>query len=351
LKPTGKAEKRRGSKSDIVKIFVTGHLGYIGTHLVQILKSQGHEVCGCDLNLFPESAWEKSAAPDAELIKDFRKLSIDELKGFDALIHLAAISNDPMGDLDQEITYSVNLHGTADLAAKARKAGIPRFYFSGSCSVYGKGVSLDLDETAEMRPVSAYAISKVEAEKALMQLASEQFCPVFLRNSTAYGYSDNFRVDLVVNNLLGCAFTRGDIRIMSDGTPWRPLIHCRDIARAFVAMLNEPVDKIRNLAVNIGANEENFQVKDVAANVQKLIPSASVVFTGEVGNDPRNYRVNFDLLGKILPEFRLEYSLEKGMKHLHQKFCSQSFSLKDFEGDRFTRLKILKHKLHLLNTL
>lgn len=282
---------------------------------------------------------------------DFRKLTADDLKGFDAVIHLAAISNDPMGDLDQEITYSVNLHGTVGLAEKARRAGVPRFLFSGSCSVYGKGLDLDLDEKAELRPVSAYAISKVEAEKALSQLAGDTFCPVFLRNATAYGYSPNFRVDLVVNNLLGCAFTRGDIRIMSDGTPWRPLIHCRDIARAFAAMLKEPADKIRNLAVNIGANLENFQVKDVAGLVQEIIPEASVVFTGEVGNDPRNYRVNFDLLGKTLPDFRLEYKLKKGMVHLHQMFRQYKFSLDDFQGERFTRLKILKNKLHLLNTV
>lgn len=332
-----------------MKVFVTGHKGYIGAHLVSLLKSEGHEVTGCDLNLFEGCQWDPLVKPDIELIKDLRNLEIAELEGYDCIIHLAAISNDPMGDLIEDITYSINLEGTYNLAEKAKKAGIPRFLFSGSCSVYGKGEKLDLDENSSMNPVSAYAISKVESEQRIGKLADESFSPAYLRNSTAYGYSPMLRIDLVVNNLLGCALTKGDIKIMSDGTPWRPLIHCKDIARAFIAFMNAPKEKIHNKAVNIGANEENYQVKDVAEFVQKLIPEAEVVFTGEVGEDPRNYRVNFDKLNQILPEFRLEYSLFDGMKELFEKYKEHNFSASDFDGDQFVRLRTLKNRLDKLN--
>jgi nucleoside-diphosphate-sugar epimerase len=263
-------------------------------------------------------------------------------------MHLAAISNDPMGDLDEDYTYSVNLKGSVKLAKMAKAAGVSRFLFAGSCSVYGKGDKLDLDEFANLNPVSAYAISKVEAEKEIGKFADDSFSPTFLRNSTAYGFSPMLRIDLVVNNLLACAFTRGDIRIMSDGTPWRPLIHCKDIARAFIALANAPIEKIHNQAINIGANDENYQVKDVADKVKELIPNANIVYTGEVGEDPRNYRVNFDLLNKTLPDFKLEYTLNKGMEELFQKYVEHKFSLKDFEGDKFVRLRTLKKKINQL---
>lgn len=244
-----------------MKIFVTGHNGYIGPHLVSLLKEAGHSVTGCDINLFEEAKIAELVPPDSELVKDIRDLTVGDLKGHDCIMHLAAISNDPMGDLNPEITYSINREGSINLGELSKAAGVKRFLFSSSCSIYGKGVNNDLDETAAINPLTAYAISKIDVEKKLTEMADENFCPIFLRNSTAYGYSPMFRIDLVVNNLLACAVSKGDIRIMSDGQPWRPLIHCKDIARAFVEFASVPQEKINAKAINIGSNEENYQVK------------------------------------------------------------------------------------------
>lgn len=328
-----------------MNIFVTGHKGYIGSHLVDILKQEGHSVTGCDLGFYDGCEFDSPVKPDAELKKDIRYLTTADLEGYDCVMHLAAISNDPMGDLTPSLTFDINKDGSVNLAKLSKQAGIQRFLFAGSCSVYGQGETLDLDENAGFNPISTYAVSKVEAEYGIKQLADNDFSPVILRNSTAYGYSPMLRIDLVVNNLLACAFTRGDIRIMSDGTPWRPLIHCRDIARAFAAFANAPKEVIHNQSVNIGANCENYQVKDVADKVQKLLPNASIIFTGQTGADPRNYRVKFDLLYKLLPEFKLKYTLESGMENLYKHFIDKKFSLADFEGDRYVRLKTLKKKM------
>jgi nucleoside-diphosphate-sugar epimerase len=316
---------------------------------VDLLKQGGHYVTGCDLNLFDGCGWEPVVRPDKELIKDVRQISPTDIEGHDCIMHLAAISNDPMGDLDPELTFSVNRDGSINLARLARQTGVGRFLFSGSCSVYGQGEKLDLDENAAFNPITAYAKSKIDTEREVSLLADDHFSPVFLRNSTAFGHSPMLRIDLVVNNLLGCAVARGDIRIMSDGTPWRPLIHCRDIARAFIAIMNAPRQAVHNRAINIGANKENYQVKDIGDLVQKFVPHANIVYTGEVGADPRNYRVNFDLLGKLLPDFKLEYSLAAGMEELHKKYLEHKFSQADFDGDQFVRLRTLKKRLSLVH--
>src|SRR5206468_1296225 len=225
----------------------------------------------------------------------------------------------PMGAVDSATTYAVNRDASVRLAHIAKQAGVPRFLFAGSCSIYGTGKSLDLDEEAPLNPLTAYAQSKIDSEKAIAPMADASFTPIFLRNATAYGHSPMLRIDLVVNNLLGSALSYGEIRIQSDGTPRRPLIHCRDIARAFLALAQAPRDKVHNKAINVGANSENYQVKDVGNQVKRLIPAANVAYTGEVGTDPRNYRVKFDLLYKLLPEFRLQYNLISGMEELHKK--------------------------------
>jgi nucleoside-diphosphate-sugar epimerase len=328
-----------------MKILVTGHRGYIGPHLVSLLKAAGHHVTGVDIGYFDDCNWEPLPAADREIHADFRSLTERDLQGFDAVCHLAAISNDPMGDLDEQLTYDTNRAGSIDLARRAKNAGVPRFLFSGSCSVYGKGETLDLDENAKFNPVSAYAVSKVDTEVNVSPLADKDFSPAFLRNATAYGHSPNLRIDLVANNLLACAIARGDIRIMSDGTPWRPLVHCHDIARAFVLFAEAPREKIHNLSVNIGANEQNYQVRDVGDAVQRLVPAAKVVYTGEVGPDPRNYRVKFDKLYSLFPDFRLKYNLQTGLEELLQKYREHHFSLNDFNGDQFVRLRSIKKKL------
>jgi nucleoside-diphosphate-sugar epimerase len=331
-----------------MKIFVTGPRGYIGAHLVDVLKQEGHTVIGCDLNLFEGCEWEPLVRPDRELIQDIRAVDTQDLEGCDCVMHLAAISNDPMGEMNAGITFSVNRDGSIRLAEVAKRAGVPRFLFSGSCSVYGQGEKLNLEENDPLNPLTAYAQSKIATERAVSELADTSFTPVYLRNATAYGHSPMLRIDLVVNNLLGSALAYGEIRIQSDGSPWRPLIHCRDIARVFAAFAAAPKEIIHNQAVNIGANRENYQVRDIGDQVQRLIPSARIVYTGEVGADPRNYRVNFNRLSQLLPGFRLQYDLATGMEELHRKMVDHDFGKNDFEGAQFVRLRTLKDRFHLL---
>lgn len=328
-----------------MRVFVTGHKGYIGAHLVELLKAAGHEVTGCDIGLFEGCEWEPLACPDRELMQDVRDVAEHDLDGHDAVCHLAAISNDPMGELNPEITLGVNRDASVELARCAKRAGVGRYLFSGSCSVYGQGDKLDLEEGDPLNPLTAYAKSKIETEAAVSALADADFTPVYLRNATAYGHSPMLRIDLVVNNLLGSALAYNEIRIQSDGSPWRPLVHCRDIARAFVAFLEAPREAIHNEAVNVGGNSENYQVKDVADQVARLVPEAAITFTGEVGADPRNYRVCFDKLNRLLPQFELAYDLASGMEELHRKYLEHGFDAADFEGDQFVRIRMLKRRL------
>ena len=331
-----------------MRVFVTGHRGYIGCHLVDLLKQAGHTVTGCDLRLFDGCEWEPLIPADVELVKDVRQLTAKDLDNHDCVMHLAAISNDPMGDINPEITYRVNRDGSVHLAKIAKQAGVGRYLFSGSCSVYGAGQKLDLEESDVLAPLTAYAKSKIETEQQVSPLADDGFTPVYLRNATAYGHSPMLRIDLVVNNLLACAVALGDIRIMSDGSPWRPLVHCRDIARAFVAFMKAPRERVHNKAVNVGGNSENYQVKDVADQVRTLVPGAAITYTGEVGADPRNYRVRFDLLHQLLPDFRLQYTLTSGMEELHRKLVEHQFGQADFQGDQFVRLRTLRKRLDRL---
>ena len=331
-----------------MKVFITGHRGYIGAHLVELLREQGFHVVGCDVNLFRNCEAYAAVPPHEELVKDVREVTPEDLEGADAVMHLAAISNDPMGDLDETLTLDINYRGSVHMAETAKRAGVQRFLFAGSCSVYGKGASLNLTEDDALAPITAYARSKVDSEKTISDLADRAFSPVFLRNATAFGDSPMLRIDLVANNLLACALVHGEIRIMSDGTPWRPLIHCRDIAHAFVALAKAPRDRVHNQRINIGDNAENYQVRDVADRVRDLVPGAKVVYTGEAGADPRDYRVSFDRLRQLLPDFRLEFDLTRGLQQLHDRLVRTGFDRAAFESDRFVRLRTLKKRFDAL---
>ncbi len=333
-----------------MKVFVTGHRGYIGSHLVDVLREEGVHVVGCDLNLFEHCEWYSRTPSNEELAKDVRDVTVRDLDGIDAVMHLAAISNDPMGDLDEQLTRDVNFHGSVHMAETAKRAGVERFLFAGSCSVYGKGASPSMTEADTLAPLTAYARSKVDSERAISALADAAFSPIFLRSATAFGDSPMLRVDLVANNLLACALVHGEIRIMSDGSPWRPLVHCRDIARAFVALAKAPRERVHNQAINVGDNNENYRVRDVAERVQHLVPGANVVYTGEVGSDPRDYRVNFDRLRQLLPDFRPQFDLALGLRNLHDNMVRKGFNRTAFEGDRFVRLRTIRKRLDTLQT-
>lgn len=348
----GQLIRHRGGLGAKVKVLVTGNLGFIGPHLIQQLKRNGHIAVGVDIDLFSGCKWYELPLPHKQIIKDFRKLTVEELVGYDCIMHLAAISNDPMGNLHPKLTYDINFKGSVELAKLAKLANVPRFLFASSCSVYGKTQDgQSLDESAELSPLSAYAESKIKTEKEVSVLSDESFCPIFLRNSTAYGNSPMLRIDLVVNNLLGCAFAKNEIAINSNGLPWRPLIHCSDIAKAFVALLDCPKDLVQGKAINIGSNDENYQVRGVAEAIHKVLPCAKIVFTGKMVSDPRDYKVNFDLLSSVLPDFKLDYTLQTGIEDLLSEFVRRDFNAEDFNGDQFVRMSCLKNSLSKLTAV
>jgi nucleoside-diphosphate-sugar epimerase len=328
-----------------VKVLVTGHRGYIGVHLVDVLKAAGHEVTGCDVRLFEGCEWEPFTQADHDLHKDVRELEPQEVAGHDCVMHLAAISNDPMGDINPDLTASVNRDASIRLAQIAKETGVPRYLFASSCSVYGKRDGL-IDESGDLNPLTIYAKSKIDTEAAVGEMASDDFTPAYLRNATAYGHSPMLRIDIVANNLLARALGTGAIAMISDGTPWRPLIHCRDIARAFCAFMEAPQAAIHNQAINVGGNQENYQVKQVADEVQRLVPEASITFAQDSrDDDPRSYRVSFDRLAQALPDFRLSYTLATGLEELHARMIEHGFDQSDLEGDQFVRLRTLGQRL------
>ena len=289
------------------------------------------------------------SSPTGSSSRTSAQIEAADLDGCDCVMHLAAISNDPMGDAQRPDHLRRQSRRLDPPGARSPSRPACR----GSCSPAvarstARARSSTSTRATRSIPLTAYAQSKIETEEAVSELADDSFTPVFLRNATAYGHSPMLRIDLVVNNLLGSAMAYGEIRIQSDGSPWRPLIHCRDIARAFIALAKAPKDAVHNKAINVGANSENYQVRDVGDQVQRLIPSAKIAYTGEVGADPRNYRVKFDLLYQLLPDFRLQYNLATGMEELHRKMVEHGFGKKDFEGDQFVRLRTLKHRFNRL---
>jgi nucleoside-diphosphate-sugar epimerase len=272
-----------------------------------------------------------------------RDLGVADLAGYDAIVHLAALSNDPIGQLNEELTLDINFRATAQLARNAKEAGVERFVFASSCSMYGAGAGdAPLTEEAPLRPLTAYAVSKVRSEEALTELADSDFVPVFMRNATVYGVSPRLRFDVVLNNLSGWAYTTGSVRIMSDGTPWRPIVHVRDVADASLAMLEAPADVVRGVAFNVGADTENYQVRDLATIVNDTFPGCTIEYAEGAGPDPRSYRVDFGKLTRALPEFATKWTAADGARELRDAFEQVALTADGFQGDKYTRLARLK---------
>lgn len=325
-----------------MRVLLTGHQGYLGTVMAPLLRAAGHEVVGLDAGLFADCVLGPPPADPPGRQVDLRDVTAEHVAGVDAVVHLAALSNDPLGSLAPQLTYDINHHASVRLARLARDAGVRRFLYASTCSVYGAAGGGELvAEEAPLRPVTPYAESKVRVEDDLHALADGDFSPVYLRNATAFGYSPRLRADIVLNNLVGHALLSGEVLVLSDGTPWRPLVHAADIARAFTAALTAPRDAVHDRAFNIGSETNNVTVAEIAEQVAAAVPGSRVVITGETGADPRSYRVDFSRFRTALPGFDCEWTVKQGALELADAYRTHGLTRRDFER-RFTRLAVLR---------
>jgi nucleoside-diphosphate-sugar epimerase len=325
-----------------MRVLITGNNGYIGSVLTPFVQAAGHDVVGLDTFLFEGGTLFEDGAQVDSLRMDLRDVQVDDLRGYDAVMHLAALSNDPLGDVNPECTYEINHIGSVRLARLAKEAGVPRFIFASSCSLYGVAGDTMLTEEAAFNPITAYGESKVLFERDVAKLADDNFSPTFLRNSTAYGVSPRLRADVVVNNLVAVAFTTGEVLIQSDGSPWRPLVHIEDISRAFLSVLHAPRELVHNQAFNVGLSEENYRVRDLGALVEQVVPGSKVRYAEGGGPDPRCYRVDCGKIARTLPDYRPQWTVRRGMEQLRDAFAAYGLTREDLAGDRYFRIKRIR---------
>lgn len=324
------------------RVLVTGHNGYIGTVMTPVLLAAGHEVIGLDTDYYRRCTFLDTVPQVPAIAKDVRDVTAADLQGFDAIIHLAALSNDPLGDLNADVTYDINYRSSVNLARMARQAGVGRFLFASSCSLYGAARDDLLTEESPFNPITAYGRSKVLSEQEIGRLAAADFSPTFLRNATAYGISPRHRFDLVLNNLVAWAVATGRVFIKSDGTPWRPIVHIEDISAAFLAVLEASWPVVHNQAFNVGESSENYRISDLAAIVEELVPHCAVEYAADAHPDKRNYRVDFSKIATALPNYRANWTAQKGVEQLYNEYRRRDLRVEEFEGVKYRRVDHVK---------